>query len=148
LSYATRNLEISITPTNAGTFQHYSVPMSAFSTVYLDGDPPAYPTAIYFGIAGDPAAPDTSWGFNPNNVLSVDNLSYTVVPPPVNIAAATNGVAVSWPVCNTAFVLQRSSTAEIGSWMDVTNATSIVGGVNQLVVSSATGQGFYRLRSP
>jgi hypothetical protein len=147
-SFATRDLWITVTPTNAGTFQHYSIPLTAFSTTYLSGNPPDYPTAVYFFIAGDPATPDTSWGFDTNNVLSVDYLSYTVFPPPLSIGAATNGMIVSWPTSVTAFVLQQSSTAEIGSWTDVTNAPVVAGDFNQLIVFPTASQGFYRLRSP
>src|ERR1041384_885645 len=76
----TRNLEIDVNPTVVDSFQHFLIPLSAFSVTFFFFDPPAYPTTVEFGIRGRPAMPDTTWGFASNNVFMLDNIIYSIAP--------------------------------------------------------------------
>ena len=60
-----------------------------------------------------------------------------------------NACAISWsapPVNN--FVLQQNADLATTNWADVTNAPVLVSNRNQVVLSPAPGNTFFRLRSP
>jgi Protein of unknown function (DUF4038)/Putative collagen-binding domain of a collagenase len=64
------------------------------------------------------------------------------------VLTATNTVVIAWPASSAGFALQQNSTLTSTHWTSVTNALTVVGGENQVVVlPSATAQ-FYRLKSP
>ncbi|HVY70271.1 MAG TPA: hypothetical protein VHH73_10110, partial [Verrucomicrobiae bacterium] len=67
-----------------------------------------------------------------------------VVPPAepakLTIAAAGNGVVVSWPLAATGFTLESSPSLTSPTW------TAVTGVANNSVTITATGTQFYRLR--
>jgi len=78
----------------------------------------------------------------------VDNVAVTPIPE-LNIGVAdSNTVVVSWPAPSTGFVLQQNSTLGATGWVSMTNTVEVVNGQNQVTVSPATGNGFYRLLHP
>ena len=78
----------------------------------------------------------------------VDNVTVTPIPE-LNIGVAdSNTVVVSWPAPSTGFVLQQNSTLGATGWVSMTNTVEVVNGQNQVTVSPATGNGFYRLLHP
>jgi hypothetical protein len=143
-----RNVIISVTPTLTNSFQPYSMPLSAFTVTILRGNPPDAPTSVIFGIGFAWPGIDAPWGYDTNNVLMIDNLSYVVVPPPLNISSSDGNVIVSWASDTTSYVLQQNSDLNTTNWSAVTNLPFISDGRSQVVISNAVGSSFYRLRSP
>ena len=67
--------------------------------------------------------------------------------PQLRVGSSGGGsLAVSWPVSSNSFVLQESFDLTPGAWTPVTNAPTVVGQQNQVVLSPSTGNKFYRLR--
>jgi hypothetical protein len=83
----------------------------------------------------------------------VDNISVTqpVVTPGPNLSirvAGSESVLVTWPSPSTGFVLQQSAALGATNWANVTNLVQVANGTNQVIISPATGDGFYRLFHP
>jgi hypothetical protein len=57
----------------------------------------------------------------------------------------TNSVVVAWPAPSTGFGLQQNSNLTSINWTSVTNATNVVNGENQVIISPPAGNRFYRL---
>jgi hypothetical protein len=149
----TRDLQIDVNPTVVGAFQSFSIPLSSFSVTWLTGNPAPLPTMIEFGIRGILTNSALSWGYDSNNVLMIDNLTYVVEPAPspppaLSIAVSDNTVAISWPTNATPFVLQETAALDAPSWTVVTNLTVVTNGTNYVNVAPLLGQNFYRLTSP
>ena len=66
--------------------------------------------------------------------------------PTLNIRYSIAGVTIIWPAQFTTFALEHTIDLNDGSWTAVTNAVQVVGGENRVVVSSAIGNHFFRLR--
>ena len=148
----TRNLQVDVNPPAAGSFQHVSIPLSSFAVTWLTGNPPSVPTAIEFGIRGITTNAALSWGFDSNNVLLIDNLSYVVVPalnagPNLSIWAFGNAVTLSWPTNSTTFALQESFDLSLLTWTNVPAAPVVTNDINQVTIAPAQGRRFYRLKS-
>jgi hypothetical protein len=78
----------------------------------------------------------------------VDNVA-AIILPEVDVGIADTGVVVvSWRAPSTGFVLQQKADLDGSIWEDVTDPVQVVDGQNQVVVSAATGNGFYRLFHP
>jgi len=60
---------------------------------------------------------------------------------------STNAVLISWPASSTGFALQQSSALGTTNWVDATNPVNVVGGQNQVNVTPATSNQFFRLKS-
>lgn len=60
----------------------------------------------------------------------------------------TNTAVVAWPAPSTGFSLQENSNPGTTNWTSVTNAVTIVGSENQIIVSPPFGNRFYRLKNP
>jgi hypothetical protein len=67
--------------------------------------------------------------------------------PSMSIASGSNSVSVSWPAYFTGFTLQQNAGLAASNWTGVTNAPAIVGGQNQVTISPASGNMFFRLKS-
>jgi hypothetical protein len=83
----------------------------------------------------------------------VDNVTVTPVPemtaPELTIwASEAHTVVVSWPSPSTGFELQANATLDTMGWVSVTNTVEIANGQNQVTISPATGNEFYRLFHP
>lgn len=70
-----------------------------------------------------------------------------IVPPVLNIVLVSNDVLVSWSATYAGFGLQENGDLTNTNWMDVTNSVNVVGGGNQVLISSPDGNTFYRLYS-
>jgi len=57
-----------------------------------------------------------------------------------------NAIVLSWPVSVAPFALQQSSDLTTGGWSNVTNTPTIVGQQNQVIITRAPGNRFYRLQ--
>jgi len=61
-------------------------------------------------------------------------------------ATDTNTVVAAWATASTGFTLQQNSTVAGTNWVDVTNAVSLAGSENQVVIPLSSSQQFYRLK--
>ena len=69
--------------------------------------------------------------------------------PPLRVVlTSTNTVVVAWPAPSTGFSLQQNAALGTTSWAGVTNSQTVVGSENQVIISSPSGNRFYRLKSP
>jgi hypothetical protein len=143
----TRNLEIDVTPTTAGSFQTYKVPISQFSITWLTGNPPNAPTSMSFSVKGDPANPASSWPCTSNNVVMLDNIAYAIAPP-LSIAVSNDGAVISWATNSAGFALQASPNVTGSVWTNVSSGPTVVGDQNQLRIAPASNKSFYRLICP
>ena len=60
--------------------------------------------------------------------------------------AGTNTIVLSWPVSTTPFVLQESAELTATNWTTVTNAPSVIGQEDKVVLPRSPGNRFYRLK--
>jgi hypothetical protein len=67
--------------------------------------------------------------------------------PVLSITLSGNVVIVSWPSSFTGFILQQNGDLTATNWVDVTNAASVVGEQNQVIMSPTNSNNFYRLKS-
>ena len=58
----------------------------------------------------------------------------------------TNTVVVAWPAPSSGFSLQQNTNVATTNWVSVTNAVSVVGSENQVIISPPVGNRFYRLK--
>ncbi len=69
----------------------------------------------------------------------------------LNISAQATGpntILLSWPSMVGGFILQQNTSLTGGGWANVTNPISVVNGQNQVSVTPAAGNRFYRLTLP
>jgi len=59
-----------------------------------------------------------------------------------------NAVALSWIAPSNAFSLQQNLNLNAANWAIVTNSVSVTNSQNEVIVSPAVGNVFYRLKSP
>ncbi len=64
--------------------------------------------------------------------------------PTLSIAQSGNGVILSWPWPSRCFRLQQSS--DLTNWVDSTFTINVVGNQNQVVISPAPNNLFFRLK--
>lgn len=69
-------------------------------------------------------------------------------PPTLSIQLATNGVVLFWPVSGTTYRLLQNTNLTTSNWIANTNTINVVNGTNQVPVSSASGNMFFRLIYP
>ena len=81
----------------------------------------------------------TGWG-SPAGESLIDALM-----PTLTISSASNQIVISWPVIWTNAVLQQSWTLALAQWSAVTNTVSVVNDVNQVTVTPAGTNDFFRL---
>ena len=80
-------------------------------------------------------------------IQTIANFSFT--PMPVLSAAARGGsVVITWPAGIGGYALQQSSSLNSTNWTTVSGPFNIVSNQYQSVVSSPTGNQFYRLAVP
>ena len=68
--------------------------------------------------------------------------------PTLGIQPATNGVTLFWPVSTTTYRLQQNADLTTANWRSNTIPVNVVNGTNQVTVSPATGNLFFRLVNP
>jgi hypothetical protein len=59
--------------------------------------------------------------------------------------AGSNTVVLSWPAAGVPVVLEESSDLGVTNWTTVTNAPTVVGQENQVLLARPPGNRFYRL---
>ena len=59
--------------------------------------------------------------------------------------ASTNEIVFSWPVAAAPFTLEESSDLTATDWTTVTNAPTVIGEENQVMLNRPSGSRFYRL---
>jgi len=69
--------------------------------------------------------------------------------PSLNISVNGPGtVLLSWPASAGGFSLQQNSALGSGTWTTVNGTVNVVGGQNQLQISTKPGNNFFRLVAP
>jgi hypothetical protein len=82
-------------------------------------------------------------------IVSGASLTATaIVPPQLSIQPATNGIRLFWPVSDTVFRLQQNSNLAAVNWVSNTLPITVVNGTNQVALSPAIGNCFFRLVNP
>jgi len=76
---------------------------------------------------------------------TVFNVSASPAPQTHLAFASSNTIMLSWPVSGSSVVLQESSDLTATNWTKVTNAPTVVGQQNQVVLTRSAGNRFYRL---
>jgi hypothetical protein len=67
--------------------------------------------------------------------------------PVLSIAFAnSNAVTLSWPAPSTGFILQQNSSLETTNWVNETNPTNVIGDQNEVSVTPAGSNQFFRLK--
>ncbi|HXI72507.1 MAG TPA: LamG domain-containing protein [Verrucomicrobiae bacterium] len=66
--------------------------------------------------------------------------------PALQISAAGSQITLKWPANATGFILQSTSGLAGGTWSTVSGTPTVVNGINNLTLSLAPGQTFYRLK--
>jgi len=86
---------------------------------------------------------------------SDDNISYdgadiqiSIPYAVLTIQPANNGVVLLWPAAAPAFRLQQTTNLTTANWVTNTLPVNVVSGTNQVTVSPATGNLFFRLINP
>ncbi len=102
---------------------------------------------VYQGLA---AVPDA---YNVSSTIYVAETGKQIIatvisPPTLAIQPATNGVVLLWPVSPTLYRLQQRTNLTTANWVSNTIPLSVVNGTNQVKVSPAAGNMFYRLINP
>jgi hypothetical protein len=69
-------------------------------------------------------------------------------PPALSIQKTNNGVVIGWPTSATGFRLQENTDLNTTNWVANSSPTNSVNGTNQVTISPATGNGFFRLINP
>ena len=97
--------------------------------------------------AGTPASTSASYTFNAN---AGRTLVANFAPQLASSLTSTGAVVVVWPASASAagYVLQQNSLCATMGWVGSTNAVSVVGNQNQVVISPAIGNLFLRLFHP
>jgi hypothetical protein len=74
----------------------------------------------------------------------------TLIPttPTLSIQPTVNGVTLLWPVSTTVYRLQQNTDLATANWVSNTIPINVVNGTNQVTVSPATGNLFFRLINP
>jgi photosystem II stability/assembly factor-like uncharacterized protein len=75
--------------------------------------------------------------------------SHSVAKPQLNLASSRNGLALSWIVPSTNFVLQENSDLTTTNWLTLTNAPMLnLSNLNdEVVCSPSNSSGFFRLKA-
>jgi hypothetical protein len=80
--------------------------------------------------------------------VAVTGQIFTSGPPLPSLIIVPSGtnLTLSWSSSAGLFQLQQRSNLTTAAWTDATNSVSTTNGQNQVKVSKATSQAFYRLR--
>jgi len=115
-------------------------------------------TDVVFGIAVNPATPPgvysgTATIQGGTNIFAATNLSsqaFQVFLPTAALVVKTSGsnLVFSWPSPPGNFVLQQNSNLATTNWTAATNTPTTTNGQNQIILSPAGSNLFYRLKYP
>ncbi|HWF20405.1 MAG TPA: immunoglobulin domain-containing protein, partial [Verrucomicrobiae bacterium] len=95
--------------------------------------------AAYVGFTGSDGGAEANQVINNFQFISLVPLS----------ATPSNGnLVLTWPLGVGGYVLQQRSSLNSGSWANVPNAVTTVGGMNQVTVTAGAAQQFFQLVLP
>lgn len=60
----------------------------------------------------------------------------------------TNTAVIAWLAPSSGYMLQSATSLVATNWQGVTNAVNVVGGENQVIISTPTGNKYFRLSHP
>ena len=86
-------------------------------------------------------------GSSPNGTKLIVSGDVSQSAPALTIRQSNGSVVISWPAKFTGFILQENQDITSTNWADVTAPVNVVEEKNQVVLSSAMDNNFYRLRS-
>jgi hypothetical protein len=114
------------------------------------------PDTIYMSIvsSADGAKlvliPGASYFYSIISVFAGDiYTSYSTPSPQLNIGPLNDNLTLSWFVPSTNFVLQQNSDLATANWLTLTNAPmlNLTNLLNEVILSPAAGNGFFRLKT-
>ncbi|MBI3852010.1 MAG: putative Ig domain-containing protein [Verrucomicrobia bacterium] len=83
------------------------------------------------------------------NILNRSLVANFVAVPWLSVSMPqSNAMALTWPTNSSGFVLQQNFRLGTTNWNDVTNAVTVVGTNNQVILPPLAGNSFYRLMRP
>jgi hypothetical protein len=109
-------------------------PYQKFSNVYTATNPS--PILAFHGI-------------DATSSILVDNVSVTLLIPPLNVHfTPPNTLAFNWTSATAAYRLQTNSSILKTNWVTMTNVPVTLGSSNQIILPTPAGNRFYRLTLP
>jgi hypothetical protein len=134
---------------NGGNDGVVIIPSITLSGGVYDGDGLSMSFSVAAGVASqtyvDVLTPGASYTSASGTVYPT---LLSASPPMLGIQSATNGVTLFWPVTTTTYRLQLNSDLTTANWVSNTIPVNVVSGTNQVTVSPATGNLFFRLINP
>ncbi len=84
------------------------------------------------------------------SVTHLDAIAFQPAPaaPTLTIQPTNNGVIIGWPASATGFRLIQNTNLNTTNWIANSTPTNVVGGTNQVTITPASGNSFFRLISP
>jgi hypothetical protein len=115
-----------------------SVAQTSFSTNLVVGSIPniVKGSTAYVGFTGSDGGA--------NSVQTISNFTFVSIPPE-SIQLSSGSSLITWPGTIQGYQLQESTNLLSGSWVNVTNPTTVVNGTNQVTTPATGGATFYRL---
>jgi hypothetical protein len=144
--YDSRSLRGYVYPTAAGVWETHKICIADLQTTYNTGTPPGYVTAMEIGIGYHIAQPEISWQHG-TNFLYVDNVSYYVEPPALNLSVAGTNLDLCWPTNAPEYKLEESVDCLSGCWVEVSVAPTIVNQMFKTSIPISQNSHFYRLKA-
>ena len=89
-----------------------------------------------------------SWHSNAANPNDGIGLQITLPLPVLSIQPTTSGVVLLWPTSSIIYRLQQNTNLTTTNWVSNTNLINVVNGTNQVTISPAAGNQFFRLINP
>lgn len=90
----------------------------------------------------------TAASYSFTNVLNQSLTANFVATPQLSFSTQPNALVLTWPTNFGGFVLQQNPDLAVTNWSNATNAVSVVGTNNRLIISPLIGNGFLRLWHP
>jgi hypothetical protein len=97
---------------------------------------------------GQPANPSAaSGGSFTMNAGPATLLANVVTPgmPTVTIKLVSHNIILSWPVTAAGFALEQTASLKTPNWTTTAGTVTVVNGQNQLVITTPTGNNYFRL---
>ena len=138
-----------------GAFHTYRIEVNGTETaggivtVFYDGSP-VLTGATFKNINTLAGIAFVEGGLSANGSAAWQSFEHNAgsAPLELSIQPAANGVTLFWPVTTTIYRLQQNSDLTTANWVSNTIPISVVNGTNQVTVSPAAGNLFFRLINP
>jgi hypothetical protein len=107
-----------------------------------------------YSLSGTIGQPDAGVAMNGGNYSvtggfwSLISVIQTTGAPALTVAHSGNSVTISWPSPSTGFVLQQNSDLATTNWIPANSIIADDGTTKSITITSATGNLFFRLKSP